>query len=52
MIRRKNAAFAALSRAATLCYQRRKRGPIPADWLARLAELRHEYQVALAAMGG
>ena len=51
VIRRKNTAFDALSRAETLCYQRRKRGPLPTGWLARLAELRSEYRAAVAAMG-
>ena len=52
VIRRKNTAFDALSKAEVLCYQRRKRGPIPADWLARLAELEAGYKAAVAAMGG
>jgi hypothetical protein len=52
VIRRKNTAFDALSRAEVLCYQRRKRGPVPADWLARLAELESEYRAALAALSG
>lgn len=50
-IRAKNLAFDALYRAEVLCYQKGKRGPIPADWLARLAELRREYRDAVAAMG-
>jgi len=51
VIRRKNAAFDALSRAEVLCYQRRRRCPLPADWLARLAELESQYRAAVAAMG-
>ncbi|MDY6876793.1 MAG: hypothetical protein SWK90_11420 [Chloroflexota bacterium] len=50
LIRRKNTAFAALCRAEVLCCQRRKRGPLPTSWLARLAELEAQYQRAVLEM--
>ena len=51
LIRSKNTAFDALSRAEVECYKRRKRGPLPTSWLARLRQLEDEYAAALAAMG-
>lgn len=51
LIRRKNVAFDALSR-ATMAYHRRSRyGLPPAAWRVRLAELEAEYQAALRALG-
>jgi len=48
LIRRKNLAYYRLVKAEVECHKRRKRGPICANWLARLAELDAEYRDALA----
>ena len=50
LIRRKNVASYRWLRGVIECHKRRKRGSLPATWLARLAELEAVYREALAAV--
>ena len=50
LIRRKNLAYHRWLRGVLECHKRRHRGPVPATWLARLAELESEYRQAVAAL--
>jgi len=47
LIRRKNVAYYKLLHAEIACHKRRRRGPLPADWLARLADLEAQYRAAV-----